>query len=228
MSTITFVAPDTNTNIYLKDQLQWIKENNINIDDYVKILLKPSFFRIERWENITNVQWENEMDSFVGDIARIVSITDTGICLDSERPNSICYCFPYFCLEKYDTRILKESQTVYLNFYFGEKNGLVGKIIKVTNNGYLIKYDDDGTILFIDAIYKKYIINVTTFKHNELVLVKNNNKISIWIPGLFAYADFNTSHSYYIKQSQNGEFESYKLCIPLKGNEHLCGTSKSI
>ena len=56
MSTITFVAPDTNTNTYLEYQLQWIKENNINIDDYVKILLKPSFSRIERWENITNVQ----------------------------------------------------------------------------------------------------------------------------------------------------------------------------
>lgn len=235
MSTINFTASGTNTSTYLENQTQWVTENNIDINDYVKIMLKPATV-LPTWEN-NNIKWEKAMDSFIGKIARIIDISSIGIYLDLELPNSKCYIFPYFCLEKYDTRILKESQPVllseelykYTNYKndFCMKKGLIGKIMKITNEGYLIEYSD-GTILFVDAIYKKYLLYIDAFFENQLVLVKNSNKNSIWIPGIFSHSDFKSSYPYYIKQSQDENSEGYEFCIPFKGNERLCGTSKNI
>ena len=60
--------------------------------------------------------------------------------------------------------------------------------------------------------------NGSIIKTGDMVLVRNNDE-HIWIISIFGYI-FDNNRFY---SCINGDV--FKQCIPLKGNEHLCGTN---
>lgn len=60
--------------------------------------------------------------------------------------------------------------------------------------------------------------NGSIIKTGDMVLVRNNDE-HIWIISIFGYI-FDNNKFY---SCINGDV--FKQCIPLKGNEHLCGTN---
>lgn len=60
--------------------------------------------------------------------------------------------------------------------------------------------------------------NGSIIKTGDMVLVRNNDE-HIWIISIFGYI-FDNNRFY---SCINGD--CFKQCIPLKGNEHLCGTN---
>lgn len=60
--------------------------------------------------------------------------------------------------------------------------------------------------------------NGSIIKTGDMVLVRNNDE-HIWIISVFGYI-FDNNRFY---SCINGDV--FKQCIPLKGNEHLCGTN---
>ena len=212
---------------YYRAQELWIKENHIEQKDYVKV-----FRKYKSNGSDSEYPWIKEMDPYIGKVCQIYSINPEGIYITTEDiPNCICK-FPFFSLEKLCSfNTLEESQIVILDYelckhlpYTQKYCNLLGRIEKVLNNGYLIEYPTDE--IFVDLIYNNYIKVFNTF--NELVLVKDNNDVSIWIPGIFDYIKLNDTHPYHIKSTypNNDDSKGYSLCIPFKGNEYLCGSSE--
>ena len=110
---------------YLENQRNWIRENNLQIGDYVTV------FRVatsgeRNWTN----SWNSEvMDRFIGRTFRITSnpnnYNDSGIILEG-------YGFPFFVLEKVrryeimlDDEVIQLSEREYLEWrsiFLGENN----------------------------------------------------------------------------------------------------------
>ena len=110
---------------YKNKQKQWVKENNIKINDKIKIIMK-SFKNDNGWNN----NWIDEMDSYIGKIGIINEINDNNIFIifDDNRG----FSFPYHVLEKVESKF---------EFKFNAKvNGITSNDINVEGN--LIGYNE--------------------------------------------------------------------------------------
>lgn len=91
---------------YEDRQAEWVKENNIKVGDWVKIVRK--FSRGEDGFGYCFI--DKKMEILIGKICKINSIDIHGIYVYDED-ESDCYLWPYFCLEK-----VEEPEKKYVPF----------------------------------------------------------------------------------------------------------------
>ena len=103
---------------YEERQAEWVKANNINVGDKVKVIRKAIDYE-GGWDNV----WDDAMDSGVNEVNEVIDINHKyGIYLDLGDYN---FWFPYFILEKVEAPVFKVG-----DFVREKETGLVGVIIK--------------------------------------------------------------------------------------------------
>ena len=79
---------------YTERQAEWVKTNDIRVDDKVKILKEFS-------SKDLICEFSSDMKDLVGTIGEIKEITDVGIQVYTENKSDF-WLWPYYCLEKVD------------------------------------------------------------------------------------------------------------------------------
>jgi transcription antitermination factor NusG len=127
---------------YRELEKKWIKENNIEVGDKVKIIRRASDYE-EGWNNI----WTGEMLEYIG---KEVTVYDLGGCSRGIKIEEKNFCFPYFVLEPVKKqKEVKKSAEVKTNFKVGDK-------VQILSDNLYNRYDDWANKYGVKN-FKKYV-----------------------------------------------------------------------
>ena len=159
---------------YSERAKKWIKENDLKVNDYVKVTRKT-----EPYENKWRSFWVDEMSDYIGKALKVLAINSLRGLISLECDDAV-YDFPYFVLEKaekpepkyvpfeskeefieafhhHDNSKYSETDDILLNYGMWLKSMCLGNFYQVTiikKSG--IFTDDNSSIVTWEQLLEKY------------------------------------------------------------------------
>lgn len=132
---------------YSERAKKWIKENDLKVNDYVKVTRKAEIYE-DGWDSL----WNDSMTDYIGKALKVLAINSLRGLISLDCDDTV-YDFPYFVLEKTEPPKPKYVQfqdgREFFNSYLSVESRLEKEDYFLSNHGIWLKAKDADDALFI-------------------------------------------------------------------------------